>query len=69
MFGIHGAEHEMTIPVELKLDGDHWTATARFPVPYVKWGMKNPSLLFLHVGDTVDIDFRGSGSTVRETRK
>jgi polyisoprenoid-binding protein YceI len=61
MFAIHGAEHEMTIPVELKMDAGHWTATAKFAVPYVKWGMKNPSLLFIHVGDAVDIDFRGAG--------
>ena len=67
MFGIHGAEHEMTIPVELKLDGRQWTATAKFAVPYVKWGMKNPSLLFLHVGDSVDIDFRGAGDVAAAT--
>lgn len=64
MFGIHGAEHEMTIPVELKLDGAQWTAEAKFAVPYVKWGMKNPSLLFLHVGDSVDIDFHAAGDVV-----
>jgi len=69
MFGIHGAEHEMTIPVELNLETNEWTATAKFPVPYVKWGMKNPSLLFIHVGDTVDIDFRGAGSLAREAGK
>lgn len=62
MFGIHGAEHEMAIPIELKLDAGQWSATAKFPVPYVKWGMKNPSLLFLKVGDTVDIEFHGAGS-------
>jgi len=66
MFGIHGAEHEMTIPVELTLEASQWTATAKFPVPYVKWGMKNPSLLFIHVGDTVDIDFHGGGTLTRE---
>jgi polyisoprenoid-binding protein YceI len=69
MFGIHGTEHEMTIPVELNLEARQWKATAKFPVPYVKWGMKNPSLLFIHVGDTVDIDFRGAGSFSREARK
>jgi polyisoprenoid-binding protein YceI len=66
MFGIHGAEHEMTIPVELKLDAGQWTAIAKFAVPYVKWGMKNPSVLFLHVGDSVDIDFRGAGTVAAD---
>jgi len=62
MFGIHGAEHEITVPVEAKLEVDHWSASAHFPVPYAKWGMKNPSVLFLRVGDSVDIDFQGAGA-------
>lgn len=66
MFGIHGAEHEMTIPVEMKFEAGQWTATAKFVVPYVQWGMKNPSVLFLHVGDSVDIDFQGAGSVASE---
>src|SRR5215510_8317900 len=46
-FTVHGAEHEITVPVEAKLDGDRWAASSRFSVPYVKWGMKNPSNIFL----------------------
>lgn len=61
LFGIHGGEHEITVPVQLKLEPNHWTATTHFPVPYVKWGMKNPSMLFLRVGDTVQIDLQASG--------
>ena len=64
MFGIHGAEHEITVPVVVKLEADHWTASAHFQVPYVKWGMKRPNALFLRVGDIVDIDFRAAGSLV-----
>ena len=62
MFGIHGSEHDITVPVEVKLDADHWSASAHFPVPYAKWGMKNPSVLFLRVGDSVDIDLQAAGS-------
>lgn len=61
MFGIHGAEHEITVPVEVKLEPGRWSALAHFPVPYAKWGMKNPSVLFLRVGDSVDIEFNGMG--------
>ena len=64
MFGIHGAEHEITVRVMVKLEADHWTASAHFQVPYVKWGMKRPNALFLRVRDTVDIDFRAAGSLV-----
>lgn len=62
MFAIHGADHEITVTVEVKLETDHWSATAHFPVPYAKWGMKNPSVLFLRVGDSVDIDLHAAGS-------
>ena len=55
IFAIHGTEHEMTLPFEVQATGGDYTATTRFTVPYVKWGMKNPSTLLLRVGDKVDI--------------
>ncbi len=60
MFRIHGAEHEMTAPAEVTPAADHWTVTSHFSVPYQKWGMKNPSVLFLRVGNSVDLVFRGT---------
>jgi polyisoprenoid-binding protein YceI len=57
-FVIHGAEHEIVMPVEVDARGDRYTATAHFTVPYVKWGMKNPSTLILRVSDKVDIDIQ-----------
>jgi polyisoprenoid-binding protein YceI len=61
-FSIHGTEHEITVPTEVEMGPDHWTATVHFTVPYVKWGMKNPSTLFLRVNDSVQIDLVASGS-------
>ena len=55
IFAIHGAEHEITVPVEVDAANGDYTVTARFAVPYVKWGMKNPSTLLLRVSDKVDI--------------
>ncbi len=57
-FVIHGAEHEIVMPVEVDARGDRYTASAHFTVPYVKWGMKNPSTLILRVSDKVDIDIQ-----------
>jgi polyisoprenoid-binding protein YceI len=54
-FAIHGAEHELTAPVEVRVTGGQYSITARFAVPYQKWGLKNPSTLFLRVDDKVDI--------------
>ncbi len=60
MFRIHGAEHEITTAADVKPEADHWAISSHFPVPYVKWGMKNPSVLFLRVGNSVDIAFHGT---------
>jgi hypothetical protein len=55
MFSIHGAEHEITLPAVVENDDGQYTAIITFAVPYVQWGMKNPSTLFLRVSDKVEI--------------
>lgn len=65
IFSIHGSDHEITVPVEVEMSGDHWSATLHFAVPYAKWGMKNPSTLFLRVGESVDIDLTAAGTITR----
>jgi polyisoprenoid-binding protein YceI len=62
MFNIHGANREITVPASIETSGDNWTATVHFTVPYEKWGMKNPSNLFLKVNDSVEIDLTASGT-------
>jgi polyisoprenoid-binding protein YceI len=53
---IHGEEHEMTIPVRVNAENDQVTAKAKFAVPYVAWGMKDPSNLVLRVDKSVDVE-------------
>ena len=67
MFSIHGTAREVTVPAQVERDGDHWTANVHFTVPYAKWGMKNPSTLFLKVNDTVEIDLSAAGSVTTST--
>ena len=55
MFSIHGAGHEITLPAVVEADCGQYTAALTFAVPYVQWGMKNPSTLFLRVSDKVEI--------------
>jgi polyisoprenoid-binding protein YceI len=68
MFGIHGGEHELTAPADVTFTSGAWQLTAHFDVPYTRWGMKNPSVLLLRVGDTVAIDFHASGKLVTGAR-
>ncbi|MGD0362949.1 MAG: YceI family protein [Bryobacteraceae bacterium] len=55
-FRIHGAAHEIMVPVHVQVTDGKATAKMRFTIPYVKWGMKNPSTFLLRVSDKVDID-------------
>jgi len=61
MFGIHGSQHEVTIPVNVRIQQQRLDADTQFPVPYQKWGMKNPSTFILRVDDTVQITIRAVG--------
>ena len=62
MFGIHGAEHEVTMPVDFAVNGKAWTTSSSFQVPFVQWGMKDPSMLFLRVNKVVQVKFHAGGS-------
>src|SRR3984957_8978676 len=65
MFSIHGVDREITVPAEVDIEPDHWSASVHFTVPYEKWGMKNPSTMFLRVSDSVEIDLAAVGSVGR----
>lgn len=65
IFGMHGLDRELTVPAEVEMFPDHWTATLHFSVPYINWGIKNPSTLFLRVSESVDIDLAAVGSLSR----
>jgi polyisoprenoid-binding protein YceI len=64
IFNIHGSDHELTVPAEVEMSSDRWTATLHFAVPYASWGMKNPSTLFLRVNESVDIDLSAAGTVI-----
>jgi polyisoprenoid-binding protein YceI len=61
VFRIHGAGHELTVAVNAVQGGDKVDVTTQFVVPYVEWGMKNPSTLFLRCSDKVNIDLHAVG--------
>lgn len=61
---LHGGQHDITFPAQGRLVGDHLSATAHLSIPYVKWGLKDPSILFLTVAKQVDIDIAAAGHVV-----
>ena len=60
-FRLHGQDHEVTLPIEVKADGKNLQITTHIDIPYVQWGLKNPSNFFLRVADKVGIDIEATG--------
>ncbi len=61
IFSIHGVDHEIFAPVHAEITGGHWKETSQFEVPYVSWGIKDPSNFFLKVKPTVIVELELSG--------
>jgi polyisoprenoid-binding protein YceI len=62
VFSIHGSDQELTMTVRLQVFSDHWVADTHFTIPYVKWGIKNPSTFFLRVSESVEIEVHATGT-------
>jgi polyisoprenoid-binding protein YceI len=61
-FILLGKPHEITVPMLVHLDGANATAKVHFVVPYVQWGLKNPSFLVWKADDDVAIDLSLTGT-------
>lgn len=61
-FTLLGKPHWITVPMKVHIQGSVFAATGSFTVPYVQWGMKDPSLLVLRVAKQVVVDLDISGT-------
>jgi len=61
IFTLLGTPHEITIPMLVHLDGTTASAKAHFAVPYIQWGLKDPSFLIWRADKEVAIDLFLSG--------
>ncbi len=62
LFRIHGQDHPLTLPVTVEPAGQAIDAQTKFDVPYVAWGMKNPSTFILTVNKVVEISIEAKGT-------
>jgi polyisoprenoid-binding protein YceI len=58
---LHGAAHEITLETMVQPSGDRFTATTHFTVPYVTWGLKDPSILLFRCAKTVEVEVSTQG--------
>lgn len=56
VFTLHGHDHPLRLTVTLHRTGDSLTAETRFDIPYVAWGLKDPSTFIFRVEKQVHID-------------
>ena len=60
-FRLHGRDHDVTLPVAVTVDGSKFQLSTHFVIPYIEWGLKNPSTFVLRASDKVEIDIHAAG--------
>ena len=63
---IHGGEHEVAVPATVAVHAEEGgerrlEATGTFEVPYVEWGLKDPSRFLLRVAKSVEVTVHAEG--------
>ena len=56
---IAGAEHPLTLDAHVERAADELTVHSTFDVPFVEWGLKDPSVVFLKVEKIVHLTIDG----------
>ncbi len=62
IFSIHGSDHELAAMVHVEMSPDRWKGSCTFDVPYIAWGIKNPSNFLLKVKPVVNVEVETAGS-------
>ena len=68
-FTIHGASHELTLTVPFTANNTSVEAHSKFSIPFVEWGMKNPSNMFLKVDKVVQLSITAAGELQPATQR
>jgi polyisoprenoid-binding protein YceI len=61
---IAGAQHPLTMVAHVDRTGDAMHVLCTCAIPYVEWGMKDPSVAFLKVDKVVQLTVEGDGALV-----
>jgi len=59
---MHGVQRPMDLVVTAKANGDKVAAVGHVTIPYLKWGMADPSFFILRVDKEVHVQIKANGS-------
>jgi polyisoprenoid-binding protein YceI len=62
IFTLHGTPHDLTVPMQMHAEGTTLAAKGQFRVPYVQWGLKDPSFFVLRVAKEVEVELTLQGT-------
>lgn len=62
---LHGASHPVSLTGAVTTHAGQLTGDTTFEVPYIAWGLKNPSTFLLRVSDKVTIEVHATGRISR----
>jgi polyisoprenoid-binding protein YceI len=68
IFRLHGTDHPLTLALTVQTKGNSLSARTHIAIPYVEWGLKNPSTFLLHVSAKVEVDVTGVGQVQEQGR-
>lgn len=58
----HGADHKMSLPAKVDVQNGRVQADTQFEIPYVEWGLHDPSIVMLRVAKVVAVKVRAVGT-------
>lgn len=61
----HGARHEVSLPVVVTLEGQSFKASGGLEIPYIAWGLADPSVFLLRVDPVVTVEVEVAGTISR----
>jgi polyisoprenoid-binding protein YceI len=61
-FTLLGTPHEIDVPMRIQTTANQLQATGSFAVPYIQWGLKDPSTFMIKVNKEVQIDLSLTGT-------
>jgi polyisoprenoid-binding protein YceI len=65
LFTLIGTPHEIDVPMMVQVNGQQIHAVGSFVVPYVQWGLKDPSTFMIKVNKEVHVDLDLTGTLHR----